>query len=76
MKTPKYKKVKPSAITHSRKIRLTSGAVAAQQFSEFGVDGPLGPGDEVAPSVFQLPPDDLNLVELGTVGRQIEQGAR
>ena len=57
----------------SRKIRLEGGAVDAQQVCEFKVDGLLGPLDEAAPSILQLPPDELDLVEFGTVGRQVKQ---
>jgi hypothetical protein len=48
-------------------------AVSVQQFGELSVDGFFCPGDEASPVIFEMFPDDLDQVELGTVRRQIEE---
>jgi len=52
---------------------LKSGAVSAEQLNEFSVNSFLGPRDEASPVVFEVLPDDLDQIRLGTVRRQIEQ---
>lgn len=44
---------------------LTTG----RQVGQRRVDGFLGPGDGALPAVFQLPPDDPDLVARGTLGK-------
>jgi hypothetical protein len=48
-------------------------AVSIQQVGELSVDGFFCPGDEASPVIFEMFPDDLHQIELGTVWRQIEE---
>ncbi|MCP3728477.1 hypothetical protein M3I53_36135 [Paraburkholderia sp. CNPSo 3272] len=61
------------AAVSSRKIDLEFRAVSVQQVGKLSVDGFLYPDDEASPVIFEMFPDDLDQIELGTVWRQIEE---
>lgn len=48
-------------------------SIRAEQFAEFRIEGVTGPGDEASPVVLELLPDDLDQIQFGTIGRQINQ---
>jgi hypothetical protein len=62
-----------SLVKCSGEIDLKFNAVCTEKAADLIVDGFLRPGDEVAPMVFGLLPDNLDEIEFGTVWRQIEQ---
>jgi hypothetical protein len=47
--------------------------IAGEQLPEFSIDGFLRPGDETSPVILGMLPDDFYQVQLGAVGRQIEE---
>ena len=57
----------------SRKIDLKFGAIGIEELCDLGINGFLGPGDKTPPVILRLLPDDFDQVQLGTVGRQIEE---
>lgn len=48
-------------------------AVSVEQFRQFGINGFLRPGNETAPVILEVLPDDLDQIEFGAVWQQIEE---
>ena len=57
----------------SRKIDLKFRAIGIEELCDLSINGFLGPGDETPPVILRMLPDDFDQVQLGTVGRQIEE---
>lgn len=48
-------------------------AISAEQCREFLIEGIFRPSDEASPVILELFPDDLDEIQFGTVGREIDE---